>query len=253
MKRDVTEYVARCLTCQKAKTRNNHDAIWMIVDWLTKAAYFLQINMKYKLERLANLYVQKIVRLHGVSISVVSDRDLRFTSRFWESLQRELGTKLRLSSAYHPQTDSQTDIITMLVLGWRHLRLCMGRGAELRCVGMKLGKWFCVSPVTGVGRALKSQKLSLKFIGPFEQYVSDPSHVIDLDSVQVREDLSYDMHPVRKVDLCVKQLRGKEISLVKVLSMWQWRLLITATANITFFYHDSHHVFMSYNDGAMSL
>ncbi|XP_027351205.1 uncharacterized protein LOC113862313 [Abrus precatorius] len=68
-----------------------------------------------------------------------------------------------------------------------------------------------VSLVTGVGRALKSQKLSLK------QYVPDPSHVIDLDSVQVREDLSYDVHPVRIADHRVKQLKGKEISLVKVI------------------------------------
>ncbi|XP_027347964.1 uncharacterized protein LOC113859367 [Abrus precatorius] len=105
-----------------------------------------------------------------------------------------------------------------------------------------------VSPITRVGRALKSQKLSPKFIGLFEvlsrigpatyrivlppnlsnlhlvfhvsqlrQYVSDPSHVIDLDPVQVREDLSYDVYPVRIADHCVKQLRDKDISLVKVI------------------------------------
>ncbi|XP_027347996.1 uncharacterized protein LOC113859414 [Abrus precatorius] len=72
-----------------------------------------------------------------------------------------------------------------------------------------------VSPVTGIGRALKSRKLSLKFIRPFE-YVSNPSHVIDLDPVQVREDLSYDVYPMRIADHCVKQLGGKKISLVKV-------------------------------------
>ncbi|XP_027348068.1 uncharacterized protein LOC113859514 [Abrus precatorius] len=72
-----------------------------------------------------------------------------------------------------------------------------------------------VSPMTGVGRALKSRKLSSKFIGPFEAICLDPSHVIDLDPIQVREDLSYDVYPVRIVDHRVKQLRGKEISLVK--------------------------------------
>ncbi|XP_027357211.1 uncharacterized protein LOC113866590 [Abrus precatorius] len=73
-----------------------------------------------------------------------------------------------------------------------------------------------VSPVTGVGRALKSQKLSPKFIGPFE-HVSDPSHMINLDPVQVREDLSYEVYPIRITDHRIKQLRGKEISLVKVI------------------------------------
>jgi len=59
--------------------------------------------------RLAEIYNEQIVRLHGIPSSIVSDRDLRFTSKFWESLQAALGTKLRLSSAYHPQTDGQAD------------------------------------------------------------------------------------------------------------------------------------------------
>ncbi|KAK2434729.1 hypothetical protein QL285_019851 [Trifolium repens] len=54
-------------------------------------------------------YVEKIVRLHGIPYSIVSDRDPRFTSRFWESLQEALGTKLRMSSAYHPQPDGQSE------------------------------------------------------------------------------------------------------------------------------------------------
>uniref|UniRef100_A0A151UFK9 Transposon Ty3-I Gag-Pol polyprotein n=1 Tax=Cajanus cajan TaxID=3821 RepID=A0A151UFK9_CAJCA len=84
------------------KTVKNLDAIWVIVDRLTKSAHFIPINIRYPLERLTKLYISEIVRLHGVPTSIVSDRDPRFTSRFWESLHKALGTKLRLSSAYHP-------------------------------------------------------------------------------------------------------------------------------------------------------
>ena len=75
------------------------------MDRLTKSAHFIPIKIRYSLERLALLYVTEIVRLHGVPSSIVSDRDPRFTSRFWESLHKALGTKLRLRSAYHPQTE----------------------------------------------------------------------------------------------------------------------------------------------------
>ncbi|KAE9608276.1 putative nucleotidyltransferase, Ribonuclease H [Lupinus albus] len=67
------------------------------------------MNMRYSLERLAELYIQEIVRLHGISLSIVSDMDHRFTSNFWTSLQSALGTKLKLSSANHPQTDGQSE------------------------------------------------------------------------------------------------------------------------------------------------
>ena len=91
------------------RTPKGLDAIWVIVDRLTKSAHFIPIKIRYSLERLAGLYVSEIVRLHGVPSSIVSDRDPRFTSRFWESLHKALGTKLRLSSAYHPQIDGQTE------------------------------------------------------------------------------------------------------------------------------------------------
>ena len=68
------------------RTRRQHDAIWVIVDRLTKFAHFLPVNVKDSLEKLAQLYVDEIVRLHGVSVSIVSDRDPRFTFRFWPSL-----------------------------------------------------------------------------------------------------------------------------------------------------------------------
>jgi len=87
---------------------SGQDAIWVIVDRLTKSAHFLPIKITDSMERLANLYVREIVRLHGVPTSIVSDRDPRFTSRFWEKIQSAMGTKLNFNTAYHLQTDSQS-------------------------------------------------------------------------------------------------------------------------------------------------
>ena len=73
----------------------------MIVDNLTKLTHFMQVRMDYSMDRLAELYVEEIVRLHGVTLSIVSNRDPRFTSTFWSTL----GTKLKFSTTFHPQTD----------------------------------------------------------------------------------------------------------------------------------------------------
>ena len=80
----------------------------MVVDRLTKSAHFLPVNVEDSLEKLAQLYVDEIVRLHGVLVSIVSDRDPRFTSRFWPSLQIALGTRLHFNIAFHPRTDGQS-------------------------------------------------------------------------------------------------------------------------------------------------
>ncbi|KAJ0557459.1 putative nucleotidyltransferase, Ribonuclease H [Helianthus annuus] len=142
MKKDIAEYVSKCLTCSQVKaehqkpsgllqqlempvwkwelitmdfvtklprTRKGNDAIWVIVDRLTKSAHFLPIKETFSMERLAKLYVDEIVSLHGVPLSIVSDRDSRFTSRFWTSFQESMGTRLNLSTAYHPQTDGQSE------------------------------------------------------------------------------------------------------------------------------------------------
>ncbi|GKB73232.1 putative reverse transcriptase domain-containing protein [Tanacetum coccineum] len=84
------------------RTSSGHDTIWVIVDRLTKSAHFLPMREDYKMERLARLYLNEIVARHGVPISIISDRDSRFTLRFWQSMQEALGTRLDMSTAYHP-------------------------------------------------------------------------------------------------------------------------------------------------------
>ena len=90
-------------------TARGVDAIWMIVDRLTKSAHFLAISESSSVERLSEVYVREVVSQHGVPISIVSDRDVHFTSRFWKKFHEELGTRLHYSTAYHPQTNGQSE------------------------------------------------------------------------------------------------------------------------------------------------
>ncbi|GJS27672.1 putative reverse transcriptase domain-containing protein [Tanacetum coccineum] len=88
-------------------SKSGHDTIWVIVDRLTKSAYFLAMRKDYSMEKLARLYIDEIVAWHGVSVSIILDRDGRFTSCVWQTLQKALGMRLDMSTAYHPQTDGQ--------------------------------------------------------------------------------------------------------------------------------------------------
>ena len=97
------------------RTVRKHDAVWVIVDKLTKSAYFLAVRMTFTLEELFRLYIREIVQLQGVLVSIVSNRDPRFTAHFWKSFQRVMGTQLMMSTAFHPQTNGQSER-TMQVL-----------------------------------------------------------------------------------------------------------------------------------------
>jgi len=125
LKKEVAKYVAACLICQKAKIEHqkllgmlqsldvlewkwdsiaidfivglpniqmNFDPIWMIIDRLTKSAYFISINIRYSLEKLTQLYIKEVVQMPGIPSNIVLDRDPRFTSRFWESLHQALAS-----------------------------------------------------------------------------------------------------------------------------------------------------------------
>ena len=104
------------------RSPNKNDKIWVIVDRLTKSAHFLPIKTT-KPSKLAELYVKEIVKLHGVPAVIVSDRDSSFTSRFWGSLQEALDTKLSFSTAFHPQTDGQSERMIQTLEDM--LRLCV--------------------------------------------------------------------------------------------------------------------------------
>ena len=89
-------------------TSQKHDAVWVIVDRLTKSTHFLAVRMTFTLEEFCRLYIREIVWLHGVSVSIVSDRDPRFTAQLWKSFQKAMGTQPSMSTTFHPQTDGQS-------------------------------------------------------------------------------------------------------------------------------------------------
>ncbi|GKC00075.1 putative reverse transcriptase domain-containing protein, partial [Tanacetum coccineum] len=91
------------------RTRSGHDAIWVVVDRLTKSTHFVSIREDYSTEKLARLYTDEISARHRVLVSIILDHDAQFTSRLWQTFQKSLGTRLDMSMTYHPQTDGQTE------------------------------------------------------------------------------------------------------------------------------------------------
>jgi hypothetical protein len=155
MKRDIAKYAALCDTCQRVKaehqrptrllqplqvpewkweeitmdfimglprTHSGNDSIWVIMDRLTKVAHFIPVKTTYSGPQLAQLYMSRIVCLHGVPKKIVSDRGTQFTSKFWERLHETFDTQLCFSSAYHPQTDGQTERVNQILEDM--LRVC---------------------------------------------------------------------------------------------------------------------------------
>nr|GFC12996.1 retrotransposon-related protein [Tanacetum cinerariifolium] len=115
-------------------TQKRHDAIWVVVDRLTNSAHFLPIRKNYSISKLAEIFRQEIIRLHGTLTSIVSNRDPRFMSHFWKGLQKAWGTRLKFSTAFHPQTEGQSertiqtleDMLRACALEWTGERLIEG-------------------------------------------------------------------------------------------------------------------------------
>nr|GEW60653.1 hypothetical protein [Tanacetum cinerariifolium] len=198
-----------------------NDTIWVIVDRLTKSAHFLPMRENYKIDRLARLYLNEIDARHGVPISIISNRDSRFTSRFWQSMQEALRTHLDMSTAYHSQTDGQKSVVR---------QLCR----------LRLEK-------KGVVRFGKKEKLAPRFVGPFKiiekigpvaymldlfeeldgvhdtfhvsnlkKYLADPTLQVPLDEIQVDAKLNFMEEPVKFFKRGFKKLKRSRIAIVKM-------------------------------------
>ena len=361
MKKGISEYVSKCLICQQVKvehqvpfgllnslpipqwkwenitmdfisgfplTQRKHDSVWVIVDRLTKSTHFLPVRLDYSMDRLAELYVSEIFRLHGIPLSIVSNRDPQFTSRFWKELQSAFDTRLNFSTDFHPQTDGQIerviqvlkDMLRGCVLdfpgSWeRYIPLMefsynnsyqssIGIALYEALYGRRCGTPMCwtywdkhkiiglvkdieekvqiiqqrleaandkqrsyanlkrkyieyefgdkvflkVSPWKKILRFGRKGKLSPRFIGPYEilervgpvayrlalplelaklhdvfhvsmlrGYRSDTSHILPVQDIQVQEDFTFDEEPKTILDHEIRQLRNKQVPLVKVL------------------------------------
>nr|GEY78533.1 putative reverse transcriptase domain-containing protein [Tanacetum cinerariifolium] len=239
MKADTATYVSKCLTCANVKAEHQklsrflqqpkipvwkweritmdfvsglprmlsgYDTIWVIVDRLTKSAHFLPMKKTDSIEKLTQLYLNEIVCRHGVYVSIISDRDSHFTSRFWRSLQEALRMNLNMSTAYHPQMDGQSErTIQMLKYMLRACVIDFGSSWDRRLplvefsynnsyhasikaapyeafrqksytdrrtkpLEFEVGDMVLlkVSPWNGAVRFGKREKLSLRYIGPFK-------------------------------------------------------------------------------------
>jgi hypothetical protein len=148
MKREIARCVSECDTCQKVKadymkargvlqplsipdwmwysismdfivgfplTACKFDLIWVIMDRLTKSAHFIPVNSHYNVQKYAEVYIARVLFLHGVPKTIISDRGSQFIARFWEQLHASLGTDLIHNSAYHPQTNDQTERVDQIL------------------------------------------------------------------------------------------------------------------------------------------
>ncbi|GJY78465.1 putative reverse transcriptase domain-containing protein [Tanacetum coccineum] len=266
----IAEYVGKCLTCSKVKaecqkpsglliqqeiptwkweritmdfvtklpkTSNGHDTIWVIVDRLTKLAHFIPTGETYSIKTLTRLYIKEIVSRHGVPISIISDCDSHFTSRFWQSMQNAL--------------------VTMLVLRQHHLRHFMVKSVDHLSYANVRRKplefqggdrvMLNVSLWKGVIRFEKRGKLNPRYIGPFKilkrvgpvaytlklpeelnnihntlhvsnlkKCLSDESLIIPMKELWLDDKLNFVEEPIEIMDQEIKQLKRSRIPIVKV-------------------------------------
>ncbi|GAU40783.1 hypothetical protein TSUD_26630 [Trifolium subterraneum] len=336
MKTEIAEFVSRCIVCQQVKiehqkptgplqpleipewkwehitmdfvtglprNQKGEDSIWVIVDRLTKSAHFIAVKSTYRASRYAEIFLEEIVKLHGVPVSIVSDRDPTFTSHFWRAFQKAMGTRLRMSTSNHPQTDGQSertiqtleDMLRACILedggNWsKHLHLIefaynnsyhasIGMAPYEALYGRKCRTPLCwtevgdkgvlgpeiiqettlkiksvkehmrvaqsrqksyadhrrrpiefeegdhvflrVTPKLGLRGVFKTKKLAPRMhdvfhVSQLRKFIPDPFVPVELESIDLQPDLTYQPDPIRVVDRDVKALRNKKIPVVKV-------------------------------------
>nr|GEU73525.1 putative reverse transcriptase domain-containing protein [Tanacetum cinerariifolium] len=219
MKRDIAEYVIWCLT-------DGYDAIWVIVDRLTKSAHFLPIREDYKTEKLARIYINEIIARHGVPMSIILDHDGRFASHLWQALQ-EIKERLKTTrSRQKSYADKRSkplefkvrDRVLLKVSPWKGVvRFGNKRKLAPRYVGpFKIVE--CVGPVAY--RLKLPQELScvhdMFHVSNLKKCLAEPYVQVPLDEIEIDENLHFVEEPMEIVEQDVKKLKRRRIPLVKV-------------------------------------
>ncbi|GJV43350.1 putative reverse transcriptase domain-containing protein [Tanacetum coccineum] len=225
MKADIATYVSKCLTCAKVKaehqrpsgllqqpeipewkwehitmdfvmdlprTSSGYDSIWVIVDRLTKSAHFLPMKKTDSMEKLTQLYLKEVVCRHGVPLSIISDRDSRFTSSFGSPSKTLRGNKLIMSTAYHPEMDGQSERTS------RPGRLQAPFEATL--MGEKVADRQFVGAKLGIGPVAYRLELPEKLRGIHNTFhvsnlkkcLADENLVIPLEEIQLDDNCTYE-------------------------------------------------------------
>ncbi|GJX71335.1 putative reverse transcriptase domain-containing protein [Tanacetum coccineum] len=248
MKADIATYVSKCLTCAKVKaehqrpsgllvqpkipewkwdnitmeivtklpkTSQGYDTIWVIVDRLTKSGIFTPMRETDPMDKLARIYLKELVHRHEIPVSIICDRDPRFASNFWRSLQNALGTNLDMSTAYHLQTNGQSERTIQTLEDM--LRACGRTFWQTREVKKVLGK------VGEVAYKLElpeepSRVHNTCHVSNLKKCYADEPLAVPLDGLHFDDKLQFVEEPVEIVDREVKRLKRSRIPLVKV----QW-------------------------------
>nr|GEX70803.1 reverse transcriptase domain-containing protein [Tanacetum cinerariifolium] len=243
MKAIITEYVGKCLTCSRVKaecqkssgllvepkipmwkweritmdfvtklpkTLNGHDTIWVIFDHLTKLAHFIPTRETDSMETLTRLYIKEIVSWHGVPISIISDHDSHFTSRFWQSLQSALGTQIDMSTTYHPEIDGQTPQKGVIHFGKRGKLnpRYIGPFKILEQIGPVAYKLELPKELSNVHNTFHISNL--------KKYLSNESLSIPMKELQLDNKLNFVEEAVEIMDREIKQLKRSRIPIIKV-------------------------------------
>ncbi|GJU15088.1 putative reverse transcriptase domain-containing protein [Tanacetum coccineum] len=281
MKAEIATYVSKCMTCAKVKaeyqkpsgllvqpkipewkwenitmdfvtklpkTASGQDMIWVIVDRLTKSAHFLPAKENDSMEKLTRQYLKEVVSRHGVPVSIISDRDGRFVSQFWQSLQEAFGTQLDMSTAYHPETDGQSertiqtleDMLRACVIdfgkGWdRHLPLIEFSYNNSYHTSIKAAPFEAL--YTTFTRSTKGATADKRLgtvayrlelpeqlscvhstfhVSNLKKCLSDELLAISLDEIHVDDKLNFIEEPIEIIDREVKCLKQSRIPIVKV-------------------------------------
>nr|GEU52563.1 retrotransposon protein, putative, Ty3-gypsy subclass [Tanacetum cinerariifolium] len=252
LSRDIDEYVSRCLTCSKFKAEHQkpsgllqqpkihewkwekitidlvkklprssdgYDAIWVIMDRLTKSTYFLPIREDYKTDKLAKIYINEILARHGVPVSIISDSDGRFASHLWKALQEALGTRLDMIGI----------LVGILISHWLSFliitikeRLKMARNHQKsyadkrrKPLEFKVGDRVLlkVSPWKGVELSCIHDTFH---VSNLKKCLAKLDVQVPLEEIEIDENIGFVKKPIEIVERDMKNLKRRRIPLVKV-------------------------------------